>query len=230
MIDPLYYQYFYLPFLEQRSLRKLATAAPSEQITLDEAKSHLRLDSYGGSPPSTHPDDTLLEQVYIPTARAICEALSGRSFVPQVYELGLAQFPVQTTYTRNGINLGIGPIRGVESVTYRDSSGTDVVLDPASYIVDPYTEPGFIYAIYGSSWPSAYVMPNTVRVRFTAGYDYAGGSPYDFPLPTQFKWAMLLALGHIYENREETTVAALHELPLGLQTLLSRNSLVNGFA
>jgi uncharacterized phiE125 gp8 family phage protein len=229
MID--YYPYswpWYRSFLSQRSLR-LVTPASAEHITLEQARQHLRLDTYG-SPPS-HPDDGLLETVYIPAARAICEAISGRAFAVQTYEVGLGAFGgyPYAWVEGNRVKLGLGPVRGITSVIYSDGT-TDTTLDGSSYLVDSYTEGGYIYPAYGTTWPSAAAVPNAVRVRFTAGYDVAGASPYEFPLPADYMLAMYLALGHVYENRENTSTLDLKEIPMGIQAILGPSSLVNGFA
>jgi hypothetical protein len=52
---------------------------------------------------------------------------------------------------------------------------------------------------------------------------YYGNSP-DEPLPASIKAAILLMLGHLYENREATIMppsASMSELPLGVQSLLT---------
>lgn len=220
------YAYWFNQYLAQRSIR-LVTPATAEQITLEQARAHLRLDTYGS--PEGHPDDEMLQLVYIPAARALCEAISGRSFAPQVFEVGLGQFPCSyVAFDRNGIKL-MGPVRGVESVIYSDGT-TDLTIDPSSYVVDPYTDSGYVFPPYGSPWPSAYQRPNSVRVRFTAGYDVDPSSPSEFPLPADYKLAMFLALGHIYENRENTVEKALIEIPHGIEALLRPSSMVNGFA
>lgn len=219
---------WYDAFLAQRSLR-LVTPATSEPITLDQARRHLRLDTYGS--PEGHEDDALLEQIYIPAARALCESISGRAFVPQEYELALGAFPTQyVAFGRNGVKLGIGPVRGVTYVIYND--GTSVVtVDPSVYTLDQFTDGGYIYSAYGTSWPTPATVPGAVRVGFSAGYDIEGASPtYEFVLPAHYRWAMLLALGHIYENREDTTTLNLANIPLGVQAMLGPDSLVNGFA
>lgn len=218
---------WYQAFLAQRSLR-LVTGATDEQITLDQAAQHLRLDAYGS--PLAYADADMLTAIYIPAARAMCEAISGRAFVPQVFELGIGGFPQNyVAFDRNGIKLGIGPVRGVDSVIYNDGT-QDVTLDASAYVVDPYTDGGCLYATYGTSWPSTAMAPNTVRVRFSAGYDVPGGSPQDFIMPAEYRWAILLALGHVYENREDTSTLDLKAIPMGIKALLKPNSLVNGFA
>jgi uncharacterized phiE125 gp8 family phage protein len=215
------------PYAGQQNIR-IVTPADTEQITLAQARSHLRLDTYGS--PETHPDDDMIEDVYIPAARRICEEISGRSFAPQVFEMSTGQFPTNyVAFSRNGIALKMGPVRGVTSVIYNDGT-QDVTLDASAYVVDPYTDGGYLFPTYGTPWPAAGYLPNAVRVRFAAGYDAPGGSPSEFPLPAEYRLAMLLALGHVYENRENSTTFDLREIPLGINALLRPSSLVNGFA
>lgn len=220
---PLYGQ-----FLAQRSLR-IVTPTTGEQITLDQARQHLRLDLYGS--PGSHPDDDLIEEVYIPAAREVCESISGRAMVPQTFELGLGAFPwCGVAWNRDGISLQIGPVAGVLSFTYIDGNAATQTIDPSGFILDPYTEPGYVYPIAGASWPSAQNIPNAVAIRFNAGYDLPGGSPQDRPLPAKYRAAMLLMLGHLYENREDTSTLKLDTIPNGVASLLLPSSLRNGFA
>lgn len=221
---------FYGGWLEQKNLR-LVTPTPytSEQITLAQARDHLRLDLYGS--PGSHPDDDLIEKIYIPAAREVCEMISGRAFAPQTYEVGLGSFPWScVAWNRNGISLQIAPVAGVLSLDYTDGNGATQTIDPSGFMLDPYTEPGYVYPIAGGSWPATQNIPNAIRVRFNAGYDLPGGSPQDRPLPAKYRLAILLALGHIYENRENTSELNLKEIPMGIKSLLTPDSLVNGFA
>ena len=216
-------------WLQQHSLR-IVSGPTEEQITLAQAQAHLRLDLYGS--PGSHPDDDLIEDVYIPAAREICESISGRALAPKVYELGLSAFPQSPGFysMRQGINLRVGPVAGVASVTYVDGDGVDIVLTDADFTADVYTEPGWVYPLYGGSWPGTRNISNSVRVRFNAGYDGPLGSPQDRPLPAKYRAAMLLALGHLYENREQTTTLKLDEIPMGVYSLLLPDSLRIGFA
>jgi hypothetical protein len=57
---------------------------------------------------------------------------------------------------------------------------------------------------------------------YTLASSYFGNSP-DEPLPASIKAAMLLMLGHLYENREATNMVSgtgVQELPIGVQALL----------
>ena len=39
-------------------------------------------------------------------------------------------------------------------------------------------------------------------------------------VPAQIKQAILLIIGHLYENRESVSVERMYEIPMGAQTLL----------
>lgn len=222
------YNAFYGQWLSQKNLR-IVTPTTGEQITLDQAVAHLRLDLYGS--PGAPADADIIEQVYIPAAREICESLSGRAMVPQTYEVGLGAFPWNgVAWGRDGISLQIGPVAGVTAFVYTDGDGVEQTIDPSGFILDPYTEPGYVYAVAGGSWPGSQNVPNAVRIRFNAGYDLPSGSPQDRPLPAKYRAAMLLMLGHLYENRENTTTLDLAEIPMGVKSLLLPSSLRNGFA
>lgn len=231
MLDPLYYSNrpYLGAFLAQRSLR-IVTPPAGEQVTLTQARTHLRLDTYGS--PASHPDDEWLETIGIPAARELCELISGRALAPTVFEVGLGGFPAYCfPYDRREIDLKVGPVVSVASVEYTDTSGATVALvDGTDYVVDRYSEPGFVYPAYGVGWPATRETPNAVRIRFTAGYDLASASPQDLPLPASYRMAILLALGHFYENREETTTLSLDHIPAGINALLRPESLRRGFA
>ena len=81
-------------------------------------------------------------------------------------------------------------------------------------------EPALLLPAYGKSWPSTRVWVDAngnypVEVRFIAGYGTAGTS-----VPETFRQAMLLLIGHWYENREEVSESLLSKVPTGAEALL----------
>lgn len=208
---------------------KVVTQPIVEQITLDQARLHLRLDSYG-SPPE-HADDQWITDT-IPTAREWCEFYSGHSLASQVFELALPCFPHawHRNYEADEIKLPMGPIAGVQSVIYTDEAGAEQTLDPANYVVDLTQDVGYVFPLINTSWPMTQGRGNAVRVRFNAGFTAENESPNDMPLPKRFRSAMLLVLGHLYENRENTTELKLETLPLAASSLMDGLRLRLGFA
>lgn len=211
---------------------KVVVSPTGEQITLTEARLHLRLDDDGDSP-AAHPDDAWLTGVGIPAAREYCEGWLGRALVPQTLEVGLDSFtaPFDATFIGsvsgcsrswrwprvdfNVINLPMLPITSISSVKYYNASGDQTFT---GYHFDDYE--GRIVLIDGTSWPTTTVRPNAVRIRYRAGYDLPGDSPNTNPLPYAIKAAMLLVLGSLYEQREDSAEKKLEPIPLGAQSLM----------
>lgn len=230
---------WYKEALLRHSLRPVGSAV--EPITLATARNHLRLDLYGS--PLAHPDDDLIESVYLLAARQHCEFLSGRALAYQEYELTLRCFPTRTYYgypdlgyssQYDYIRFPIGPVRSVNSVIYAGVDNQDASLDgsPTGYVLDPYTDEGRLFPAPGSSWPQVYDRPNAVRIRFNAGYDASGSSPFDLGMPAPYTAAILLLLTHFYENRSSTeTLSQLpREIEMGVKSLLYLSSFRRGMA
>lgn len=231
---------WYREALLRHSIRPIGSAV--EPITLATARDHLRLDLYGS--PLSHPDDSLIESVYLPAARQHCEVLSGRALAYQEYELTLRCFPsramlalplgMQPSSQYEYIRFPIGPVRTINSFLYADADNLDVDLDgsPTGYVFDAYTDEGRLYPPPGSSWPTAYDRPAAVRIRFNAGYDLDGASPFDLGMPASYRAAILLLLTHFYENRSNTEQLSRlpREIEMGVKALLYPDRLRHGMA
>jgi uncharacterized phiE125 gp8 family phage protein len=223
----------YTETLNLRSLR-IVTYATEEPISLATAQQHLRLDLYedNGSPAS-HPDDELIQTVYIPAAREYCESLSGRAFALQEYEYASSSFPncYSSANPYYGIRLPLGPVRQITSITYLTDAG-EQTLDPESYYA-PFGEDMIYPNPMTGGWPSGLVQaPNAAKIRFTAGYGLLTGSPTDdLQMPARYKNAILLMLHHFYENRSGTEIPS--QVPtaieFGVKALLLPSMLRTGF-
>jgi uncharacterized phiE125 gp8 family phage protein len=221
-IEQLYRRWHFEPFL--RANIKVLEQPTTEPISEEDAIAHLRLTTIG-SPPSI--DDSEILAVYRGAAREWCEGYAGRAYAPQTLELGMSRFPGDLTFGYHAhtyITLPVGPVRGIDSISYTDGDGNEQTVDSSSYILDNYADPARVYLAPGSSWPSTERIPNAAKVRYFAGYDVDGDSPGDMPLPRLVRQAMLLMLGHFYENRENVIIAATRtaaiELPHGAAALL----------
>lgn len=190
---------------------KVITPPTGEQISLTEARLHLRLDDDGDSP-AAHPDDGWLSGVGIPGAREYCEQWLRRALAPQTLELALDAFPTLD------IVLPMAPITALDSVRYLDANSAWQTLSATLYTFDDYDEPCVIRRLETTTWPVTKVVPNAVRVRFDAGYTLPNDSPDTAPLPYAIRAAMLLVLGALYENRESGGEVA--KMPAGVQALL----------
>lgn len=183
----------------------LITPPAIEPVSLDEAKLHLRVDGQ---------DEDDLLSAYLTAAREVCELESRRAFITQTWEMALESWPVHPW-----IELLRPPLQSVLSVKYTDSLGAEQTMASDDYLVGPATTPGRIWLGYGKSWPSTTLQPGAaIRVRYVAGYGDDAAS-----VPQRYRQAILLLLGHYYENREAVTAQVrfnLAPIPLGVRSLL----------
>lgn len=182
----------------------LVTGPKVEPISLAEAKLHLRVDITD--------DDTLIRSLIV-TARENVEGISRRALITQTWKYILDEFPED-----DEIVLPLPPLQSVASITYKDQDGNASTFSSGDYIVNTDADPGKIVLGYGKSWPSTSLYPTgAVTVQFTAGF---GDAATD--VPEKYRQAMLLLIGHWYENREAiaTTGAVPKEIPMGVESLL----------
>lgn len=160
---------------------KLVTAPAEEPVTSAEAKAHLRV--------TTADEDTLIASLII-AAREFVENHTHRRLITQTWDWVLDSFSAHC------LEVPHAPLQSVSSITYVDTAGATQTLGTSLYTVDAKTDPGRVQPAFGESWPSTREVLNAVTVRFIAGYGLAAS------VPQAIKQAMLLLIGHWFENRE----------------------------
>ena len=174
---------------------KLKTAPAVRPLTLAEVKAHCRVDSV---------DDDLQLDGLIDAAVTMLDGNSGafgRCMIDQTWELYYDEFP------HDDLHIPLGDVRQIESVEYVDATtGLYVVWNVSNYETDLISHPARIVPING--WPAHMTTTNATRVTFVAGF---GASASDVPMA--IRQAMLMLIGHWYENRE-ATIAGVTAMPL----------------
>lgn len=183
---------------------KLITAPVIEPVTLSEVKLHLRVD---------HDDEDALLTNLIKVARELVEDGTWRALLTQTWELRLDHWP------RMPLEMPKPPLQSIVSIKYLDSDGMENTVASSVYDVDTYSEPGRLFFKKGQSWPSTTLYERgAVRIQFKSGWLAATNVPY------KIKAAILLLVGHYYENREEVIISSgltPVELPKGVNSLLA---------
>lgn len=183
----------------------LVTAPASEPVTLEAGKAHLRVD--------ISDDDDLIEAL-ITAAREYTEEALSRALFTQTWDLYLDGFPTSETLV-----VPKPPLQSVTSVTVTNEDGESSVVDASRYVVSTSSTPGRIVLKAGESWTSESLQEaDGVKVRFVAGWSAVAD------IPQAIKQAMLLLVGHWYENREDVVVGAgmaMAHLPLAYDALLT---------
>ena len=131
--------------------------------------------------------------------------------------IGASANTVGVVFTATGAGTGTGTATASGIVKYYDTDDIATFMDAGDYLFDSKSEPGRLALNYGETWPSTTLRPaNGVCVSFIAGYGAAS------TVPRAIKQAMLLIIGHLYENREAIAVSGAipKELPLAVDALL----------
>lgn len=177
------------------------TGPTVEPVQLGEAKLHLRVD---------HDEDDALITWLITAAREQVEAMSRRALAPQTLELRMSAWPGD-----DAILLPRPPLTAVTSIKYTDTDNVEATVAASSYTVHTAPEPGGVWLKYGQSWPSASLAPGpSIAVRYTAGYGVGA-------CPGRYRQAILLLVGHWYEQREAVLVTGVQTaiVPMAVEML-----------
>jgi uncharacterized phiE125 gp8 family phage protein len=162
---------------------------------------------------ATGVEDDLLTRL-ITAAREDCEDFQRRAYITRTYELWLDAWP-----DGDKITIPMPVLQAVDSIIYYDTAGDDYEMDEEDYIVDINNEPGQVVLACGKSWPSETLQPvNGICIEFNAGYGDAAAD-----VPAAVRQAMLLLIGHLYENREAVTEKSTVVLPMAVESLLWKN-------
>lgn len=187
-------------------MANVVTVEPaSEPITLEEALTHLRIDSH---------DEELDITRRIVSARQSVEKFLRANLITQTRQLTLDDFPNADGQT---IYLDWGPfVSPLTSVKYTDGAGAPQTVGAANYHTDLVSLVARVRPISGYVWPTVQLGGlNTVQVLYQTGYGAASAVPE--PIKTGIKWMV----AHLHEMREPTisgTIIA--EVPLGVRDIL----------
>jgi uncharacterized phiE125 gp8 family phage protein len=181
---------------------KVITPASAFPVSLAQARTHLRLVPYGD--PLVHPDDDYIEDILIPSATEWVQQYLERILATQSIEIALDKLSNQVT-------LPFGYVQSVESVKVLQG-GAVVTVNELTYSLNDYVSPNRLYLNQGYDWPSYDQVENSIKIQYEVGYD---------AVPSPIISAILLIIGHLYENRQQNIVNMnVADLPMGIYHLL----------
>ncbi len=185
-------------------------APATDPITLGEARQHCRI---------TMVEDDGLLVGYLIAARTHVETHLRRALITQTWDFTIDHdWPQERRagVLRDQIVLPKAPLQSVTSISYVDTAGNVQVLAANQYLVDATGLQGRIDPAYGVTWPTVREQLAAITVRIVCGY---GSNPGD--VPESIRQAMLLLIGHWYENREAVNVGNIvSEMPMAVEALL----------
>jgi uncharacterized phiE125 gp8 family phage protein len=215
---------------------KVIDVSPDPVLPLTVLRQHLELVAIDGtSDDETHPDDDLILG-FLAAAVDYAEDYTGLSILERTLEMGLDIFPRNA----GGVAMKRPPV--IEILSFTGADGSDGEMDSGDhYTLDDYSNPPMLFPI--STWPTVTRTPNLIKIRYRAGFRREGtlgdsddpGAESDAgsgakPLPKGIRAALLLMLGHLYENRSDSVEKAMASIPLGVNALLGMKRIETSFA
>lgn len=171
---------------------RLIEAATTHPVTLDAAKAHQRV--------VDDEQDAVIEGI----VRAAEEFVAGRTglcLAPETYRIERA------CWWSGDLTIAAAPLRDVTEVSYLDADGNEIVVDPSLYRWRRTRSGGEIWLLQAFTPPAlADQHKDAVRITLEAGYDdpaaTGSGDDPELAFPFRGRQAILLLVGHWFENRE----------------------------
>lgn len=171
-------------------------------VSLAQAKAHLRVE---------HADDESLIETLIGVAQNVVEGYTGR-FLQQVEGSFYFDDFHEFMNLHAGPNLALRNSNSAEGVTYLDTAGRQIVVDLDKYVLEGKGYPARLRMLDTPSDVESDSL-NAVRVDVTVGHTQADR-------PDALIAAMLLIIGHLYENRQDVGQHKTHATPLASRYLM----------
>lgn len=185
---------------------RLVTPPATPIVSLAEAKTHLRV---------LHSDDDSYIESLVAVASGNIDGADGwlgRAIVQQTWDYAIDRFPcVKSDGAPARIYLPLSPLVSVTSVAYTTTLGDSGTIMDFRTKNAGGSQPGYIVPALDADWPSTANEPEAVIIRFVAGFA---------TVPPAIKHAVLLMIGHWYENREAATETRMSDLPMAVDALL----------
>ena len=178
------------------------TAAAVTLIPTSTAKTYLKVD--------ISEDDTLIANL-IEAATQAAQDYTNRYFINTTLKMVADTWDDIATLYKS-------PVSSVTNIKYYDSDNSVQTLADTVYFVDSVSKPCQICLKVDQSYPSLAARKMAVEVNYVVGEGAAASDVNEL-----VKSAVLLMVGHWYQNREAVVVGRIaSEIPLGAKMLLDQ--------
>ncbi len=172
-------------------------------ITLEEVKAQLRVEH--------DDDDTILTRLIdVAVAYTDVRGALGQAMITQKWAQWINSNPPQN------VSLILGPIQSVTAVKYYDIDGVLQTDDVNNYQVFGTDFATVISPKDSFAWPVSQQRSDAIKIEYEIGY---GDAITD--VPQTIRHALMLLIGHWYDNREQTGADELSSIPFGYEEMLN---------
>lgn len=181
---------------------ELLEAPATTPVTLTEVKDQLRVEHTD--------DDTLINRlISVAVAYTDVQGALGHAMITQKWGQWINSTPPQT------VKLLLGPLIAVTAVKYYDTDGVLQTDTLSNYEIFGTEFSTTIGPKEGFAWPVTQDRPDAIRIEYTIGY---GSATTD--IPETLRHALMMLIGHWYDNRETTMMDELSNVPYGFDALM----------
>ena len=181
---------------------ELLEAPATTPVTLTEVKDQLRVEHTD--------DDTLINRlISVAVAYTDVQGALGHAMITQKWGQWVNSTPPQT------VKLLLGPLIAVTAVKYYDTDGVLQTDTLSNYEIFGTEFSSTIGPKEGFAWPVTQDRPDAIRIEYTIGY---GSATTD--IPETLRHALMMLIGHWYDNRETTMMDELSNVPYGFDALM----------
>lgn len=172
-------------------------------ITLPEVKAQLRVEH--------DDDDTILTRLIdVAVAYTDVRGALGQAMITQKWAQWINANPPQN------VSLILGPVQNVTAVKYYDTDGVLQTDDINNYQVFGTDFATVISPKDSFTWPVSQQRSDAIKIEYEIGYGDAITN-----VPQTIRHALMLLIGHWYDNREQTGVDELSNIPFGYEEMLN---------
>lgn len=170
-------------------------------VSLEEAKLHLRVDN-------TAEDTLITGLIAAAVAHLDGDGVLGRAMITQTWATWVGNAP-------GCVRLPVSPFQELTSIKYYDSDNALQTATLSDFETNLDGDFVTVHPKSGFAWPGAYSRRDAIEITYTAGYGDDGAD-----VPQSIRQAILLLVGHWYENRTAVSEASLKEVPKAVDALI----------
>jgi len=178
------------------------TGAPDPLVSLAEAKAHLEY-------PASDRDSYINSLI-----AAACEmvdgpeAMTGKAIAEQTWTYAVRKVEAGEIW------LPLFPVKALQSVTYYDANNVSQTINVNQFRLVANEDFAYLEPVNGFVWPALYDRGDAVTFTLQLGMD---------EVPAGIKQAVLLLIGHWFENREGVIVGVTSKsIEMAVESLINR--------